>query len=57
MATWHRGTPNRTSSPRPMLAMVYTTPWRREVGVTMARERFERMDPEHRGLLRYATFT
>lgn len=24
---WHAGMPNRTSEPRPMLAMIHTTPW------------------------------
>lgn len=38
---WHRGTPNRSKEPRPMLAFVFNRPWYKHGDVRMASSEFE----------------
>ena len=38
---WHRGSPNRSSEPRPMLAIAYNRPWYRFNAVTLSRAVFD----------------
>lgn len=38
---WHRGTPNRSDSARPMLSIAYNRPWYRFNAVRVARDVFE----------------
>ncbi|MFN3652157.1 MAG: phytanoyl-CoA dioxygenase family protein [Armatimonadota bacterium] len=53
---WHRGTPNRSSAPRPHLALVYTRPWYRfeQAVPTLTRAAFDALSERARRLLRYA---
>lgn len=52
---WHRGTPNHTQTPRPMLALVYFREWyEAKPKLTIPREAFEEASTEVRALLRYA---
>jgi ectoine hydroxylase-related dioxygenase (phytanoyl-CoA dioxygenase family) len=53
---WHRGTPNRSSRPRPHLALVYTRTWYRfEQRVpTLTPEAYDGLSDRGRLLLRYA---
>jgi ectoine hydroxylase-related dioxygenase (phytanoyl-CoA dioxygenase family) len=53
---WHRGTPNRSSRPRPHLALVYVRSWYRfeqQVPV-LSREAYEQLSEKGKRLLRYA---
>jgi hypothetical protein len=59
---WHRGTPNRTTEIRPMVAVVYARPWYRfgpsEVGYPeprIRRDDYEHWPAEVRSLFRFAT--
>lgn len=49
----HRGTPNRTQSPRPMVVMGYSRSWwrRPEVGLRISNSVFEALEPSHRALV------
>ncbi len=51
----HRGTPNVTDNPRPMVVIGYSRRWlfRPEVSITIPREVHERLSPRARHLLRY----
>jgi hypothetical protein len=59
---WHRGTPNRTTEIRPMIAVVYSRSWYRfgpaEVGYPeprIRRDDYDHWPPEVRVLFRFAT--
>lgn len=51
----HRGTPNRTSEPRPMVVIGYSRRWlfRPEVSIQIPRATFERLSDRGRQLLRF----
>jgi ectoine hydroxylase-related dioxygenase (phytanoyl-CoA dioxygenase family) len=53
----HRGTPNRTDEPRPMVVIGYSRRWlyRPEVSITIPRATWERLGERERGLLRFNT--
>ena len=52
----HRGSPNRTATPRPMCVLGYSRRWlfRPEVSIRVPRETHEHLSPRARTLLRYA---
>lgn len=43
---WHRGVPNRSAEPRPMLAIVYTRPWLAEKPMDITKETWDTW-PDH----------
>lgn len=51
----HRGTPNETDEPRPMVVIGYSRKWlfRPEVSINIPRTVWERLSPESRKMLRY----
>lgn len=50
---WHRGTPNHTRTPRPMLALVYFRPWYDATPrLTISRPIFDRLSARAQGFLR-----
>ncbi|MES3021456.1 MAG: phytanoyl-CoA dioxygenase family protein [Pseudomonadota bacterium] len=51
----HRGTPNRSDTPRPMVVIGYSRPWllRPEVHIDVPRATLEALEPEQRALLRF----
>jgi ectoine hydroxylase-related dioxygenase (phytanoyl-CoA dioxygenase family) len=51
----HRGTPNRTNEPRPMVVIGYSRRWlfRPEVGITIPRAVHEKLSPRAKQLLRF----
>ena len=51
----HRGTPNRTDEPRPMVVVGYSRRWlfRPEVSITIPRATWEKLDERSRELLRF----
>src|SRR5687768_10219355 len=51
----HRGTPNRTDEPRPMVVIGYSRRWlfRPEVSITIPRSTWDRLDKDARNLLRF----
>jgi hypothetical protein len=51
----HRGTPNRTDQPRPMVVIGYSRKWlfRPEVHIDIPRATWEQLSPLGRHLLRY----
>lgn len=53
---WHRGTPNRSSAPRPHLALVYTRSWYRfeQETPTLSRSAYNTLSERARRLLRFA---
>lgn len=53
---WHRGTPNRSSSPRPHLAVVYVRGWYRfeQQPPAIPAAAWETLPEAHRALLRHA---
>lgn len=51
---WHRGTPNRSSEARPMMAMVYNRPWYNHGVVEIDRKRFEALPQEVQRVFRTA---
>jgi len=51
---WHRGTPNRSSEPRPMLSLAYGRPWYRFNAVTIGRETYDAWPERVRELFRLA---
>jgi len=55
----HRGTPNRTNEPRPMVVIGYSRRWlfRPEVGVQIPRPEWQKLSDQAKKLLRYATIT
>ena len=56
---WHRGTPNRSSQPRPHLALVYTRPWYRfeQQPPTLSHAAFDALSERARRLLRHASIS
>ena len=51
---WHRGTPNRSSEPRPMLSLAYGRSWYRFNAVTLQREVYDAWPERVRELFRLA---
>ncbi|MCU1472049.1 phytanoyl-CoA dioxygenase family protein [Amnibacterium sp.] len=51
---WHRGTPNRSQDPRPMMAMVYNRPWYNHGVVEIAGDQFEILPSEVKQVFRKA---
>jgi len=53
----HRGTPNRTTIPRPMVVIGYGRRWhfRPEVSITIPRSTYETLSPRAKHLLRFET--
>jgi ectoine hydroxylase-related dioxygenase (phytanoyl-CoA dioxygenase family) len=51
---WHRGTPNRSSEPRPMLSLAYGRSWYRFNAVTIGRETYDAWPERVRELFRLA---
>lgn len=53
--TLHRGTPNRTTVPRPMVVIGYSRSWlhRPEVSIQIPREEYERLSETARRMLRF----
>jgi hypothetical protein len=51
---WHRGTPNRSTEPRPMVALVYNRPWYHHGVIQMARDSFDSLSPAAREVFRTA---
>jgi Phytanoyl-CoA dioxygenase (PhyH) len=51
---WHRGTPNRSREPRPMMTMVYNRPWYNHGVVEIAESEFESLPSEVRTVFRKA---
>lgn len=56
---WHRGSPNRSAEPRPMLALLYTRPWFRFLldRPAMTRATYEALPDAGRRLFRGADIT
>lgn len=52
---WHRGTPNRSTEPRPMLSLAYHRPWYRFNSVTLSGEVYRQMPERLQRLFRLAT--
>ncbi|MDT7705913.1 MAG: hypothetical protein QOG20_1520 [Pseudonocardiales bacterium] len=52
---WHRGTPNRSDEPRPMLSLAYHRPWYRFNSVTLSGEVYRTMPERMQRLFRLAT--
>jgi ectoine hydroxylase-related dioxygenase (phytanoyl-CoA dioxygenase family) len=52
---WHRGTPNRSSEPRPNIALIYARPWLKTEypPIQIPREAFERLPARAKELFRY----
>lgn len=51
---WHRGTPNRTDEPRPMMAMVYNRPWYNHGVVEIEESTFENLPQDVKQVFRKA---
>jgi ectoine hydroxylase-related dioxygenase (phytanoyl-CoA dioxygenase family) len=51
----HRGTPNNTDAPRPMVVIGYSRSWyfRPEVHIDVPRDVFQRLGPKAKRLLRH----
>ena len=51
----HRGTPNKTAVPRPMVVIGYSRRWlfRPEVSIRIPRQTWERLSPEAKSMLRF----
>jgi hypothetical protein len=51
----HRGTPNRTATPRPMVVIGYSRKWllRPEVSINIPRGVWENLSPTARQMLRF----
>jgi ectoine hydroxylase-related dioxygenase (phytanoyl-CoA dioxygenase family) len=51
----HRGTPNTTTTPRPMAVLGYSRRWlfRPEVSITIPRATYDRLSDENRRMLRF----
>jgi ectoine hydroxylase-related dioxygenase (phytanoyl-CoA dioxygenase family) len=54
---WHRGTPNRSNEPRPMMAIVYNRPWYYHGVVQMDERQFEALPAEVKQVFRKAVLT
>ena len=57
LRTWHRGTPNQSSAPRPNMSLVYTRPWYRfeQHQPTLPRSAYDALSESARRLFRFAT--
>lgn len=57
--TLHRGTPNKTDTPRPMVVIGYSRSWlhRPEVSINIPREEYEKLSPNAKNMLRFNTIT
>jgi hypothetical protein len=55
----HRGTPNQTDSPRPMVVIGYSRRWlfRPEVSIQIPEEEFEKLPARAKGMLRFNPLT
>jgi ectoine hydroxylase-related dioxygenase (phytanoyl-CoA dioxygenase family) len=51
---WHRGTPNRSDAPRPMLSFAYNRTWYRFNAVTVSRRTYDAWPPDVQELFRLA---
>jgi hypothetical protein len=51
---WHRGSPNRSAAPRPMLAFMYHRPWFRFGEVSFRKEVFESLPEPVQHVFRFA---
>ena len=51
---WHRGTPNRSNEPRPMMAMVYNRPWYNHGVVEITENEFTALPDEVKQVFRKA---
>jgi ectoine hydroxylase-related dioxygenase (phytanoyl-CoA dioxygenase family) len=51
---WHRGTPNRSTEPRPMMSMVYNRPWYHHGTVEIDEQLFGELPDQVRTLFRTA---
>jgi Phytanoyl-CoA dioxygenase (PhyH) len=51
---WHRGTPNRSAEPRPMVALVYNRPWYHHGVIQMPQGAFDSLAPAAREVFRTA---
>jgi len=51
---WHRGTPNRSNEPRPMMALVYNRPWYNTGVVEIAENEFAALPQEVKQVFRNA---
>ncbi|MFL5783251.1 MAG: phytanoyl-CoA dioxygenase family protein [Bacteriovoracaceae bacterium] len=53
--TLHRGTPNHTDVPRPMVVLGYSRSWlhRPEVSINIPREEYEKLSPNAKAMLRF----
>lgn len=51
---WHRGTPNRSNEPRPMMALVYNRPWYNHGVVEIDSAEFEGLSSEVKHVFRKA---
>jgi ectoine hydroxylase-related dioxygenase (phytanoyl-CoA dioxygenase family) len=51
---WHRGTPNRSDSPRPMLSFAYGRTWYRFNAVSLSRRVYDTWPPHLQELFRLA---
>jgi hypothetical protein len=52
---WHRGTPNRSDQPRPMLSLSYHRPWYRFNSVSLRREVYDAWPQRMQQIFRLAT--
>lgn len=52
---WHRGTPNRSDEPRPMLSLAYHRPWYRFNSVSLSGEVYRQLPERMQRLFRLAT--
>ena len=51
---WHRGTPNRSDAPRPMLSLAYNRTWYRFNAVTLSNEVYDAWPQSLQELFRLA---
>lgn len=51
---WHRGTPNQSTEPRPMVALVYNRPWYHHGVIQMGRGEFDALSPSAQEVFRTA---
>ncbi len=57
--TLHRGTPNRTDEPRPMVLIGYSCSWlhRPEVSIKIPKQEFSRLSESSKRMLRFNPIT
>jgi ectoine hydroxylase-related dioxygenase (phytanoyl-CoA dioxygenase family) len=54
LRVWHRGTPNRSAEPRPMLAFVFNLPWYKHGDIRMTPAAYDALPPRAQSLFRTA---